>query len=141
MREDPPEAAGAAGGLPRPDFRLPRSRRVTRSAEFREAFDQGRRYTGRLMVLWLRHGDGASLRLGVVASRKVGNAVCRARAKRRVREVFRMNRHRLRGSADLVVVSRQAILSAPHDAVEREFLVLSAKAGLHSGVQRDHEKK
>ena len=68
--------------------------RLRRSADFREAYDQDRRRHGKLMVLFLRTAPDASLRLGVVASKRVGNAVERARAKRRLREAFR----RLRGA-------------------------------------------
>ena len=49
-------------------------------------------------------------RLGVVASRRVGNAVRRNRAKRLLREAFRQNQHRLPPSCDLVLVARPAIL-------------------------------
>lgn len=43
------------------------------------------------MVLVVRRGDAKPARLGVVASRRVGSAVLRNRAKRLLREVFRKN--------------------------------------------------
>jgi ribonuclease P protein component len=82
------------------------------------------------MVLWLRRGEGASLRLGVVASRKVGRAFARARAKRRLREVFRLHRHGLSGPFDVVLVARRALLTAPWPAVVEEFMGLAKRAGL-----------
>ena len=48
--------------------------RLRHTAQFQQAYDQDRRWHGRLMVLFLRSGPDASLRLGVVASKKVGNA-------------------------------------------------------------------
>ena len=60
------------------------------------------------MVFWRRRGAGAALRLGVVASRKVGGAVQRARAKRRLRSAYRLNRHRFRGDCDVVLIARAA---------------------------------
>ena len=82
------------------------------------------------MVLWVRRGPGACNRLGVVASRKVGGAVARTRAKRRLREVFRQHRYKLVKDVDVVLVGRRAILKATHAEAEGEFLKLAAKANL-----------
>ena len=108
-----------------------RKQRLRRTAQFQETYDQNRRWHGRLMVLFLRSAPDASLRLGVVASKKVGNAPERARAKRRLREAFR--RHRARFSAcpdDVVLVARRSILAAPWSELVAELLKLAAQAGL-----------
>ena len=127
----PERGDGARGRRDRPDMRLSRSQRLMDSCLFRETFDQGRRYPGSYMVLWLRQGDGAALRLGVVTSRRsLARAVDRAMARRRMREAFRRNRFRLRGAADLILVARTRILDASSRAVEDELLKLTARAGL-----------
>lgn len=115
---------------PVPDERLGRSRRLTRPSEFEEAFSQGRKQVGRLMVLWLREGQGAALRLGVVTSRKVGGAVQRARARRRLREAFRKSRASFAGDVDVVLVARSPVVDAPWSDVVKELNVLARKAGL-----------
>ncbi len=105
--------------------------RLRRTAQFQETYDQNRRWHCRLMVLFLRSAPDASLRLGVVASKKVGNAVERARAKRRLREAFRRNRSRFTASAnDVVLVARRSILTAPWADVVSELLRLAAQAEL-----------
>ena len=114
----------------RPDQRLSRHQRLTYSRYFREAYDQRCNRVGRCMVLWLRRGEGASLRLGVVASKKVGNAVHRARARRILREAYRRNRHLFSGSYDVVIVARRALLSAKWDDVVAELLRLADGIGL-----------
>ena len=114
----------------RPRQRLRRSQRVTRTADFTAAYDQGRRWVGRYMVLWLRQGPDAALRLGVVAGRKVGGAVQRARAKRRLREVYRTHRSLLSGERDVILVARRQALEAPWPDMIREFLELAGRAGL-----------
>ena len=68
-----------------PDQRLRRAQRVTATRHFTETYAQGRKTVGRHMVLWLREGTDAALRLGVVTGRKVGPAVDRVRARRRSR--------------------------------------------------------
>jgi ribonuclease P protein component len=48
----------------------------------------------------------ASPRLGITASRKVGNAVMRNRVKRRIREWFRRDGQSVLAGLDLVVIAR-----------------------------------
>lgn len=115
---------------PRRSAGLGRGRRLRSDREIREAYRQGRRRVGRLMVMWLRSGENASLRLAVVSSRKVGNAVARNRARRRLREAFRINRHRLEADLDLVLVARRPIVEADASEVESELLDLARQAGL-----------
>lgn len=108
-----------------------RKQRLLHPSQFEETYAQNRRWHGRFMVLFLRSAPDASLRLGVVASKKVGNAPERARAKRRLREAFR--RHRAAFSArteDVVLVARRSILAAPWNEVVAELLKLAAQAGL-----------
>ena len=105
--------------------------RLRHTAQFQQAYDQDRRWHGRLMVLFLRSGPDASLRLGVVASKKVGNAPERARAKRRLREAFRRQRAGFASRTDdVVLVARRSILAASWDAVVAELRKLAAQAGL-----------
>ena len=118
---------------PKPDQGLSREQRLTRSSLFRETYEQGRRWTGRYMVLWLRSGEGASLRLGVVSSRKVGEAVARVRARRLLREAYRRSRHRFSGPYDIILVSRRSVLDARWEDICLELLALATKAGLVRG--------
>ena len=110
---------------------LGRKQRLQKPGQFEETYDQNRRWHGRFMVLFLRAAPDASLRLGVVASKKVGNAPERARAKRRLREAFRRQRADFAGRTDdVVLVARRSILAAPWDEVVAELRKLAAQAGL-----------
>lgn len=110
---------------------LSKEQRLIQASLFGEAFAQKKNVVGRFMVLWLRTGQGAALRLGVVTSKKVSNrAVDRNLARRRLREIFRQHRAELSGSFDLVIIARQNLLAASYVDVEREFLRLAEKAGL-----------
>ena len=65
----------------------------------------------------------APARLGVVASRSaVGNAIQRARAKRRLREVFRAHQTRVPAGYDLLLVARGALNRLEYPEVERRFV-------------------
>ena len=62
-------------------------------------------------------------RLGVVASRSaVGNAVQRARAKRRLREVFRHHQLRVPAGYDLLLVARGSLNRLEYREIERKFV-------------------
>ena len=109
---------------------LCRKQRLRHASQFEDTYEQNRRWHGRYMVLFLRAAPDASLRLGMVASKKVGNAIARGRAKRRLREAFR--RHRAAFTAttdDVVLVARRSILAAPWADVVVELFKLAAQAG------------
>ena len=115
----------------RPDVRLSRDQRVLQSRVFKEAFDRGPHHAGRLMVMWLAGGNEAALRLGVVASkRSFHRSPDRARAKRLLREAYRLNRHRFSGNWDVILVARRPILGASRQDVERDLMALAGKAGM-----------
>jgi len=83
------------------------------------------------MVMWVRNGRDANLRLGVIASRRsFRRAVDRARAKRLLREAYRLNRAKLRGKVDVILLARPAILGVKRQAVDKDLMVLARKAGL-----------
>ena len=125
---------------PRPDQKLGRQRRLTATRDFQETYAQGRSWRGRVMVLWLRSGEGVALRLGVVASRKVGGAVQRARAKRRLRSVYRLHRDRLQGPYDVVLIARYGMPYAPWRIVVEDLLQLARKAGILAAPQKESER-
>jgi ribonuclease P protein component len=69
-------------------------------------------------VMMLPNGRPVS-RLGVAATRKLGSAVVRNRAKRLAREVFR--RQRVAAGLDVVVIPRREMLDAPFASLEADY--------------------
>ena len=110
---------------------LSRKQRLTRSSLFSETFSQKKKWVGRFMVLWLRQGEGASLRLGLVTSKKVHlRANKRNFARRRMREAYRHLRPYFHGDFDIILVGRRNILSSDWKEVLHELLKLASKASL-----------
>jgi ribonuclease P protein component len=90
-----------------PTGSFPREVRVLRSREFREITEVGRRHASGAFVLLVRPTSGSGrARLGITASRKVGNAVVRNRVKRRIREWFRRGGQAQLVGCDVVVIAR-----------------------------------
>jgi len=77
---------------------------------------------GRYLVVFALAGDGEVCRLGITATRKIGGAVVRNRARRRVRELFRAQRELLAGwGGDLVVNVRQGCAGARWDELVEDL--------------------
>lgn len=109
--------------------KFPRSGRIHRRPEFQHAYDRGRKVHGRFMTMFVLPNELGTSRLGVSATRKLGGAVVRSRAKRRVRELFRTGP--APGSVDLVIVPRPALVDAPWSELQEEYRDL-LKRGLRA---------
>jgi ribonuclease P protein component len=93
--------------------------RIRRRTEFQRVYDQGTRIHGRLATFFVLPTDLPVGRLGIAATRKLGGAVTRNRAKRLIRDVFR--RRKIAPGFDLVVVPRRELLEATLTAIETEY--------------------
>lgn len=93
---------------------------IRRRPEFQRVQDQGFRIHGRLMTAIVLPNGRSHNRLGIVASRRVGGAVRRNRAKRLIREVFRLNKDRAR-AVDIVVIPRVQLLDASFEVIAADF--------------------
>ena len=115
------------------DKGLTLSQRLRKSNDFDDAFKEKRSFVGKYIVLLQRHGDNASLRVGVISSKRtLRRAVDRNRAKRLMREAFRLNRHLFSGDVDVVLIARRPLAKASLDVVERDLMRLARKAGMLS---------
>ena len=99
-----------------------RENRVRKRAEFLEIQGDGARVNGDCLVFILkRRAAGSPLRLGITASRKIGGAVQRSRARRLIREAFRALFHELPAALDIVVIVRRPLGERKMDAVLAEW--------------------
>ena len=115
----------------RPSLRLPQSMRLKHRRDFTELKQQGQRLAaGCLIANWTASPAGSGSRLGVITSRKLGSAVTRSRARRLLRETFRLHQHHLRQPVRMVLVARSSILGKQRAEVERDFLSALRKAKL-----------
>ena len=119
--------------------RLQPHERVRRRADFEHIYTSGAKRHGRFMTVFVLVREGRSAaepaRFGVAATRKLGGAVVRNRAKRLSRELFR--RHKPDAGFDVVVVPRREFLAADFPSLERDYAtLLSARGGSVGGPRR-----
>lgn len=99
-----------------------REDRLHHRREFEAVYSRGVRIPGPHFVLFILPNNAGRCRLGVTLSRKVGNAVVRNQARRRMREIFRKRRGFLQVSVDIVVNAKPQIARQPLALLEAEFL-------------------
>ena len=118
-------------GSPPSRLPFPRSSRLKRPGEFARAKAEGRRLVcGCLIANVLPRPPGHTSRLGVVTSKKIGGAVVRSRARRLLRECFRLHQRELARPVDLVLVARPSIAGKKLADVELDLMRVLRQARL-----------
>ncbi len=101
--------------------------RLSRNSEFRRVYNRGKSYAGTYLVLIVIKANG-NTRAGFTVSKKIGNSVVRNRARRLMRECYRMLAPQIVNGLLMVFVARSAITSASFDDVMNSMISLLIKA-------------
>ncbi|MBI2602074.1 MAG: ribonuclease P protein component [Deltaproteobacteria bacterium] len=110
---------------------LAKQQRLKTQHEFKNVLQTGKKFVAQQVVVWgLPNEEGIS-RLGLIVSKRVGNAVVRNRIKRRLRNIFRQTAQSIQTPQDIVIIARKtATEDTYHEialAVSRSFKWLERK--------------
>lgn len=89
---------------------------------FRRLYAKGESAVGRFVVVYAKRNGTDCNRLGITTGVKLGHAVDRNRARRRIRETYRLNEHCLKRGWDIVIVARTAAIKGDFSEMQRSFL-------------------
>jgi ribonuclease P protein component len=110
-------------------YRFPKSRRLTRTAEFQRVRVEGKSVRGELLTLaFLKDAESSPARAGFITSKRVGHAVVRNRTRRRLREIFRKHQCEIPVGIWLVTIATSRAARASFAALEDEWLRLTRRA-------------
>ncbi len=126
---------------------MKRRYRLSDAERFREVRETGKSFAHPLLILCVLPNEGAFSRSGFSASRRIGNAVARNRARRRMREAVRQTWDLVQPGWDLVWIARPALIEAEFTQVQAVCARLLRRAGvlrqqmptLQPGVQGPQE--
>lgn len=101
------------------------SESLKKNSDFRNVYENGKSYANKYLVMYVLENNKEINRLGISASKKVGNSVVRHRFARLVRESYRLHENIFNSGLDIVVVARKSASSVRYFEIERALLHLS----------------
>ena len=103
--------------------------------DFRTLYYRGKSAVHAGVVTYVRRNRLGYPRVGITTGKKLGHAVVRNRARRRLREVYRLNEAMFKPGYDIVVVARSRCISGDFEKITAAYLSLAEKAGILEQVQ------
>ena len=109
---------------------------IKNNYEFRRLYAKGRSAVSPTLVVYMRRTKRKTNRVGFTVTTKLGKAVVRNKIRRRLREIYRLNEHRLSAGLDMVVVARGRSVNAAYHTLEKDFLSCCGKLGLFAETDK-----
>ncbi|UVI30325.1 ribonuclease P protein component [Paenibacillus spongiae] len=110
---------------------MQRKLRLRNREDFSRIYRNGKSFANsQFVIYWSRQPDAEPFRLGVSASKKIGNAVVRNRMRRQVKEIARHLVGRITEHIDIIVIVRKPAVGMKLTELERSLLHVLKRAGL-----------
>ena len=121
--------------------RFLKSERLKSSAEFKAVFQQCRKVEDTLLALYVQFDEKAETgKIGISLGRALGKAHLRNRLKRRLREIYRVERERFRKGHRVVLIPKRTSAERTFEEIKGSFLSLASRAGLLPRTKEGSEK-
>jgi ribonuclease P protein component len=102
-------------------FRFTKKERLTLPQDFRRVMKSGKRLASKHYIIFLLENEREYHRLGIVAKKEIGPANLRNRMKRYLREFFRLHKHQIKGTLDLIILVKKGSLPGRYSETEEEL--------------------
>ena len=103
---------------------------LNRNYQFQRVYRKGASFVDQAVVVYVLRNRSLGIRTGITASKKIGGAVERNRARRVVNAALSALSGELRGNFDIVVVCRAAVLRAKSTELAAPLRRCLRKAGV-----------
>ena len=100
---------------------------------FRRIYNRGKSVVTPYLVFYCRPNGQGHNRLGITVSTKLGGAVVRNRARRRLREVHRLAQPEMKQGYDIILVARGRAVGGPWQKLTAAFYKACGQLGLLRG--------
>ncbi|WP_053373412.1 ribonuclease P protein component [Paenibacillus sp. FJAT-27812] len=108
-----------------------RKLRLRNREDFSRIYRGGKSFAnGQFVVYWSKQPTAEPFRLGVSASKKIGNAVVRNRMRRMIKEIVRHQANRIVPKTDFILIVRKPATEMKMKEMEKSVLHVLKKAGL-----------
>ncbi len=107
-----------------------KSATLTLNKQFRKVYKSGKSCARPTLVLYAKQNGQSINRVGITVSKKIGKAHLRNRAKRRLREIYKLQSPALRQGYDFILVSRGRTPYADFSALCQDFLLAAKEVGV-----------
>jgi ribonuclease P protein component len=108
-----------------------KSERLRTSKDFKSVFQRCSKLEDRNFLLYVQFSEDPILRkFGVSLGRALGKANQRNRLKRRLREIYRVEKEHFRGGYQIILIPRRGSADRAYEEIRHSFLELTKKAGL-----------
>ncbi len=101
--------------------------RVKKSYEFDNVLKSGRVVKDKFFVIYYKNNELDRYRFGISVGKKIGNAVCRNKFKRQIRNIVDKNKKYYQNNMDYIIILRKASLEVEFDTLKRSFENLITK--------------
>jgi len=102
-------------------FRFTKKERITQPQDFRRVMKLGRRHASRDFILFIQKNENTFHRLGIVVKKEIGPATFRNRMKRYIREFFRLHKHQIKRSYDIILMVKKGCSFNRYQEAEGEL--------------------
>jgi len=102
-------------------FSFTKKERISSPQDFRKVMRIGRRLSSKNFILFIKKNENPFHRLGIVVKKEIGPATFRNQMKRYIREFFRLQKHQIKGSYDIILMVKKGCSVNRYQEAEKEL--------------------